>query len=66
MAASCPVCHARLHEGEVNETIVGVGGLPIEDTLYSYTFKENTWASIVDNLSRVQHQTLLLTGDHLF
>lgn len=63
MAASCPVCHARISEGEVNETIVGVGGLPIEEALYNYAFKENSWASIVDNLCRVQHQTLLLSSE---
>lgn len=63
MAASCPVCQSRLNEGEVQETIVGVGGLPIEEAVYNYAFKENSWASIVDNLCRVQHQTLLLTSN---
>ena len=61
-ARACPVCNARLNEGDVLETMVGVGGASLEEATYSFGLKDNSWAAIIENTSKIQTTALQLSG----
>lgn len=50
----CPVCGARLGEGNIAEAVVGVQGPLMQETLFSFALQSNDWTSILDNVAKVQ------------
>lgn len=55
--SSCPACGTRLAEGEIFELIVGVGGGPLEEALYSFALQDVAWAAVIDKMQRIQIST---------
>jgi hypothetical protein len=61
-SSSCPYCGSRLTEGDVVELMVGVNGMSIEDAIYSYALKFNSWNAILDSIERIEATVSTLMG----